>query len=128
MIRNLSYVILFVSAVSSIAIGQKNFSFQVTLDWGEEKFEHPLTGEVSVIPNFSNVYFSDLYPSLPVYGKRIKLPANGQVQAFISNDQYAQFERISNEDDLALSSFIKVNAIIEQDRKHWHNNLFCPVQ
>ena len=124
MFRKLILFVFFLLLVLYQSNGQELFTFEISLDWEEEQFEHPLSGKSEIISTFEDAYFNESHHTLATFGKRFILPSNGRVEAVISNAVFESFEKNPHPQDDYLADRISINNIVEQERQSFYANIF----
>ena len=122
--RHFITFLIFAYACLGTLQAQQDWTIDKQLAWAERPQEVWQNDQRYEIWTFANSSRSDAYGLLPMVNERIALPSNGIAQVSIINMQFSKLDRKSDDDDAMLSSEIKPEYWIEQER----NNFFLRVR
>lgn len=123
------FTLILLLCLSNSLLAQEPILIQQQLNWSPEPILHNPTGNIEKeIWTFAESYSNDKHPTLPVFSKRFKVPANGFLRVNIVNAQYEAFAKKETKDDVFLKETLQIGTTVEKDRnQHYGKVFFIPI-
>lgn len=123
--QRIVYTLCFLVSLSYTALQSQSVTVGETLHWYEVIETH---NQSTILYRIEEGGVSNLDPSLPVYGGRIKVSGASEGRFTFTNTQFEAIDLKSDPNDL-IGNDIKVSVLSEQDgREHYLRYFFIPVR